>query len=365
MKKIMTVFGTRPEAVKMCPIIKEIRKHPDMISVVCVTGQQKRMLKQVLDVFNIVPDYDLNIVKNQQASLDVTTGIFEKVKEVLETEKPDVVLVHGDTKVAFATSLACSYLSIPVGHIEAGVSYTFDMESPFSEEYNKQVMDVTSKYLFVPTEYVKKELVRHGKNPDRIYVTGNTVIDAFSTTVRDDFKHFELSWAKGSRMILISSREDEDLGESTHPVFRALRRIVDEFEDVKIIFPIHLNPSVRKTAREVFSDTNRIRLIEPLNVVKSHNFMAKSYVVITDSEGVQEEAPSLGKPVLVMQNSSEKPEGIEAGTSKLIGTAEETIYKGIKKILTDKEAYQRMSVVSNPYGDGHASSRIVNILKHG
>lgn len=361
MKKIFVIFGTRPEAIKMCPLVIEMRKHAEAEAVVCVTGQHREMLKQVLDAFEIEPDYDLDIMKANQTLFDIQTGIMEKIKPILEKEKPDIALVHGDTSTAFAAAQACFYLGIPVGHVEAGLR-TYNLQSPFPEEYNRQAIDIISKYLFAPTEHAKENLLKEGKNPKDIYVTGNTVIDALSTTVRNDFQHPELAWASGSRMILLTAHRRENLGDAMAQMFRAIRRIVDRYEDIKVVYPIHMNPVVRKTAHEVFDGTDRVHLIEPLDVIECHNFMARSYLVMTDSGGIQEEAPSLGKPVLVMRDTTERPEGVKAGTAKLVGTDEETIYRETCRLLDDDACYQQMARAVNPYGDGHACERIVKAL---
>ena len=361
MKKIMVVFGTRPEAIKMCPLVNELKSRENIITKVCVTGQHRQMLDQVLEIFNVVPDYDLSIMKDKQTLFDITTNILNRIKEVLEQEKPDVVLVHGDTSTTFVTALACFYMQIPVGHVEAGLR-TYNIYSPYPEEFNREAVGIISQYNFAPTEVSKENLLREGKKPETVYVTGNTVIDALKTTVREDYKHPELEWAGGSRLILLTAHRRENLGEPMHRMFRAIRRIVDETHDVKVIYPIHMNPVVRKAADEELGDDDRIHIIEPLDVLDFHNFMARSYLILTDSGGIQEEAPSLGKPVLVMRDTTERPEGIKAGTLKLVGTDEEVIYQEFKKLLTDEAEYEKMSKASNPYGDGFACKRIANEL---
>ena len=361
MKKIMVVFGTRPEAIKMCPLVNELKSRENIITKVCVTGQHRQMLDQVLDIFNVVPDYDLSIMKDKQTLFDITTNILNRIKEVLEQEKPDVVLVHGDTSTTFVTALACFYMQIPVGHVEAGLR-TYNIYSPYPEEFNREAVGIISQYNFAPTEVSKENLLREGKKPETVYVTGNTVIDALKTTVREDYKHPELEWADGSRLIMLTAHRRENLGEPMHRMFRAIRRIVDETPDVKVIYPIHMNPVVRKAADEELGDDDRIHIIEPLDVLDFHNFMARSYLILTDSGGIQEEAPSLGKPVLVMRDTTERPEGIKAGTLKLVGTDEEVIYQEFKKLLTDKAEYEKMSKASNPYGDGFACKRIAEVL---
>ena len=360
-KKVMTVFGTRPEAIKMCPLVNELKKHEAINTVVCVTGQHRQMLDSVLNVFNVKPDYDLSIMKDNQTLFDVTINILEKIKIVLEKELPDIVLVHGDTSTTFVTALACFYLQIPVGHVEAGLR-TYNIFSPYPEEFNRQAVSIISKYNFAPTDLAKSNLVREGKKEDTIFVTGNTAIDALKTTIRKDYYHPELEWAKDSKLILLTAHRRENLGEPMHNMFRAIRRIVDEHNDVKVIYPIHMNPLVRKAAQEELGNDDSIHIIEPLDVLDFHNFMDKSYMILTDSGGIQEEAPSLGKPVLVMRDTTERPEGIAAGTLKLVGTSENTIYKEFKKLLENEVEYNKMAHASNPYGDGHACERIVKVL---
>lgn len=362
MKKVMLVFGTRPEAIKMCPLVNELKTRKKLETVVCVTGQHRQMLDQVLDVFDIKPDYDLSIMKQKQNLFDVTINILEKIKEVLEKEKPDVVLVHGDTSTTFVTALACFYLQIPVGHVEAGLR-TYNIYSPYPEEFNRQAVSIISKFNFAPTELSKENLIKEGKDKDTIYVTGNTAIDALKTTVKSNYSHPDLEWAKDSRLIMITAHRRENLGEPMKNMFRAIKRVIDEHDDVKAIYPIHMNPIVRDTAKEVFGDDDRIRIIEPLEVIDFHNFLNNSFMILTDSGGIQEEAPSLGKPVLVMRDTTERPEGIEAGTLKLVGTDEETIYNNFKLLLENKNEYEKMSKASNPYGDGFACKRIGDILE--
>lgn len=361
MKKIMLVFGTRPEAIKMCPLVNELKKRKSIETVVCVTGQHRQMLDQVLEAFSVVPDYDLSIMKDKQTLFDVTVNILERIKTVLEEVKPDVVLVHGDTSTTFVTALACFYLQIPVGHVEAGLR-TYNIYSPYPEEFNRQAVSIISQYNFAPTELSKQNLLKEGKDPESIYVTGNTAIDALKTTVRADYTHPELEWADGSRLIMITAHRRENLGEPMRHMFKAIRRVMDEHPDVKAIYPIHMNPVVREIAQEYLGDDDRIHIIEPLDVLDFHNFLSRSYLILTDSGGIQEEAPSLGKPVLVMRDTTERPEGIAAGTLKLVGTEEETIYKEFSRLLSDKDEYEAMSKASNPYGDGHACERIADIL---
>ena len=362
MKKIMLVFGTRPEAIKMCPLVLELKSRQNIHTVVCVTGQHRQMLDQVLKAFGVVPDYDLSIMKDRQTLFDVTTNILNSIKNVLVSEKPDVVLVHGDTSTTFVTALACFYLQIPVGHVEAGLR-TYNIYSPYPEEFNRQAVGIISAYNFAPTEQSKANLLREGKAENTIFVTGNTAIDALKTTVRPDYTHPELEWAKDSRLILITAHRRENLGEPMENMFRAIRRCMNEHPDLKAIYPIHMNPAVRQTADKILSGEERIRIIEPLEVLDFHNFLNRAYLVLTDSGGIQEEAPSLGKPVLVMRDTTERPEGIAAGTLKLVGTDEETIYRNFKLLLENEEEYRRMSNASNPYGDGFASKRIADILE--
>lgn len=351
MKTIMLVFGTRPEAIKMCPVVNELKTRDHIRTIVCVTGQHREMLNQVLEVFHVVPDYDLAIMKDRQTLFDVTAMILERLKPVLEECRPDVVLVHGDTTTTFVAALACFYLQIPVGHVEAGLR-TYNIYSPYPEEFNREAVSVIARYNFAPTMLSKQNLLREGKQESTIYVTGNTAIDALKTTVQKNYTHRELLWSKDARMILITAHRRENLGEPMRHMFRAIRRVLDEHADVKAIYPIHMNPAVRETAAEIFGDDDRIHIIEPLDVLDFHNFMERAYLVLTDSGGIQEEAPSLGKPVLVMRDTTERPEGIEAGTLKLVGTDEDTIYGEFTRLLTDPEEYSRMSKASNPYGDG-------------
>ena len=331
MKKILLVFGTRPEAIKMCPLVNELKKRNGIETIVCVTGQHRQMLDQVLDIFQIIPDYDLSIMKNHQTLFDITINILDKIKRILELEKPDIVLVHGDTSTAFTTALASFYLQIPVGHVEAGLR-TYNVFSPYPEEFNRQVISIISQFNFAPTELSKSNLLKEGKQEEAIYVTGNTAIDALKTTIKCTYEHKDLDWAKGSRVIMITAHRRENIGEPMQHMFRAIKRVLDEYLDVKAIYPIHMNPAVRKIADEIFHGDNRIRIIEPLDVLDFHNFLSRSYLILTDSGGIQEEAPSLGKPVLVMRDTTERPEGIAAGTLKLVGTNEDTIYKCFKQI---------------------------------
>lgn len=362
MKKILTVFGTRPEAIKMCPLVNTLKSRKGMETLVCVTGQHRQMLDQVLTTFNIVPDYDLSIMKNRQTLFDVTTNVLNNMKPILEYEKPDIVLVHGDTSTTFATALACFYLQIQVGHVEAGLR-TYNINSPYPEEFNRQAVSIISMLNFTPTELSRQNLLKEGKPLESIYVTGNTAIDALKTTVKADYHHAHLKWAKDSRLILITAHRRENLGEPMRHMFQAIRRVCTEHPDVKVIYPIHMNPVVREIASEILGNEDRIRIIEPLDVLDFHNFLAHSYMILTDSGGIQEEAPSLGKPVLVMRDTTERPEGIKAGTLKLVGTDEKTIYNMFKLLLEDKAEYEKMSKASNPYGDGFACERIADILE--
>lgn len=364
MKKVMLVFGTRPEAIKMCPLVNELKSRKSIQTLVCVTGQHRQMLDQVLGAFKVVPDYDLSVMKDKQTLFDITSNILLSIKDVLEKERPDVVLVHGDTSTTFVTALACFYLQIPVGHVEAGLR-TYNIYSPYPEEFNRQAVSIISKYNFAPTKLSEENLLKEGRAKESIFVTGNTAIDALKTTVREDYTHPELEWVKGSRLIMITAHRRENLGEPMHNMFRAIRRVMDENPDVKAIYPIHMNPVVRKSADEELSGCDRIRIIEPLEVLDFHNFLARSYMILTDSGGIQEEAPSLGKPVLVMRDTTERPEGIKAGTLKLVGTDEEVIYNNFKLLLENKDEYEKMSKASNPYGDGFACKRIADILEQG
>lgn len=360
----MVVFGTRPEAIKMCPLVNELKKRPNLETIVCVTGQHRQMLDQVLNTFDVVPQYDLSIMKDRQTLFDITTNILNGIKEVLEQEKPDVVLVHGDTSTTFVTALACFYMQTPIGHVEAGLR-TYNIYSPYPEEFNREAVSLISSYNFAPTENAKDNLLKEGKKAETIWVTGNTVIDALKTTVRADYQHRELDWASDSRLIFVTAHRRENLGEPMHHMFRAIRRVIDEFPDVKVLYPIHMNPSVREAAQKELGDSNRVHIIEPVEVFDCHNLMARSYLILTDSGGIQEEAPSLGKPVLVMRDTTERPEGVKAGTLKLVGTNEENIYNNFKLLLEDKEAYDTMAHANNPYGDGYACERIADILEKG
>ena len=364
MKKIMLVFGTRPEAIKMCPLVNELKKRKGIQTIVCVTGQHRQMLDQVLDTFHVIPDYDLSIMKDRQTLFDVTTNILAKIKIVLEEVKPDVCLVHGDTSTTFVTALACFYLQIPVGHVEAGLR-PYNIYSPYPEEFNRQAVGIISQYNFAPTKLAKEHLIKEGKDETTIYVTGNTVIDAMQHTVVEDYHHPEIDWVGNDRMIFITAHRRENLGEPMHHMFRAIRRVLDEHPDVKAIYPIHMNPIVRKAADEELGDCSQIHIIEPIEVFDCHNFEARCHLCLTDSGGIQEECPSYGKPVLVMRDTTERPEGVEAGTLKLVGTSEETIYEWFTRLLDDETEYAKMAHAANPYGDGHACERIADILEKG
>nr|WP_173363539.1 UDP-N-acetylglucosamine 2-epimerase (non-hydrolyzing) [Eggerthella sp. YY7918] len=362
-KKVMLVFGTRPEAIKMCPLVNELKGRPDVFeTVVCVTGQHREMLDQVLQAFSVVPDHDLAIMKPGQTLFDVTCDVLLDIKAVLEEERPEVVLVHGDTTTSFAAALACFYLHIPVGHVEAGLR-TRNMLSPWPEEFNRQVVDILAEHYFAPTDQSRRNLLDEGKPAEKILVTGNTGIDALRTTVRSGYRNKHLDWAAGSRLILVTAHRRENLGDPMHRMFRAIRRVMEEHPDVKAVYPVHMNPQVRDAAHAELDGFDRLRIIEPLEVVDFHNFMAASHLILTDSGGIQEEAPALGKPVLVMRDTTERPEGVAAGTLKLVGTGESAIYEAFTELLDSEAAYASMSRASNPYGDGHASERIADALE--
>ena len=361
MKKIMLVFGTRPEAIKMCPLVNELKSRDNFDVKVCVTGQHKEMLKQVLDVFNVIPDYDLEIMEPKQTLFSITTNILNKIKTVLEEEKPDIVLVHGDTTTTFVTALACFYLNIKVGHVEAGLR-TYNIKSPFPEEFNRQAVSIISDFNFAPTEKSKQNLIAEGKKKENIFVTGNTAIDALKTTVRNDYTNSIFEWIGNDKLVLLTAHRRENIGENLENIFNAVKDIINNFNDVKVVYPIHLNPTIRETANKIFEGVDRIKIIEPLDVIDFHNFMNKSYLILTDSGGIQEEAPSLGKPVLVMRDTTERPEGISAGTLKLVGTDRNSIYSSCKLLLEDSIEYKKMSKAMNPYGNGTACQQIADIL---
>ncbi len=360
--KVMSIFGTRPETIKMAPVVHELEKREEIESIVCVTAQHREMLDQVLKALKVKPDYDLNIMKQGQTLSDITTRALKGLEDVIKEVKPDIILVHGDTTTTFAGALAAFYQQVAVGHVEAGLR-TYNIYSPYPEEFNRQAVSIISQFNFAPTELSKNNLLKEGKKEETIFVTGNTAIDALKTTVREDYTHPDLEWASDSRLIMITAHRRENLGEPMKHMFRAIRRVMDEHPDVKAIYPIHMNPVVREIADSILGDDERIRIIEPLEVLDFHNFLNRSYMILTDSGGIQEEAPSLGKPVLVMRDTTERPEGIAAGTLKLVGTEEETIYQNFKSLLENKDEYEKMSKASNPYGDGFACKRIANILE--
>ena len=362
MKKVMVIFGTRPEAIKMCPLILEMKKRKELEVLVCVTGQHRQMLDQVLSIFGIRPDIDLNIMKARQSLFDITTAVLNSVKKVLEGAKPDVVLVHGDTSTTFASALACFYLGIPVGHVEAGLR-TYNILSPYPEEFNREAVSIISQYNFAPTSLARENLIREGKAPESIYVTGNTVIDAMRYTVTPDYSHPELQWVGEDRLIFVTAHRRENLGEPMHRMFRAIRRVLNEHPECKAVYPIHMNPAVREAAAQELDGCSRMHIIEPIDVSGCHNFEARSFLCLTDSGGIQEECPSYGVPVLVMRDTTERPEGVEAGTLRLVGTDEEEIYKTFSLLLESREEYGKMSRACNPYGDGHACERIADILE--
>lgn len=363
MIKVMTIFGTRPETIKMAPLVKELKLRKSIETVVCVTAQHRQMLDQVLDVFGIIPEYDLDIMKQGQTLSDITTRVLNGLEKVIEEVKPDIVLVHGDTTTTFAGALAAFYHQIPVGHVEAGLR-TYNKYSPYPEEMNRQFVGIVSDLNFAPTEKSRQNLLNEGKKLETIYVTGNTAIDALQTTVRENFSDEITEWAEGSRLLVLTAHRRENLGDPMRHMFKAIKRVIEQYDDVKMVYPVHLNPLVVETANEIFGDCDRVKLIKPLEVVEFHNLLNKSYLILTDSGGIQEEAPSLGKPVIVLRDTTERPEGIEAGTLKLAGTEEESIYRILNELLNDKQIYQRMSMASNPYGDGHASERIVDAIEN-
>lgn len=364
MKRVMIVFGTRPEAIKMCPLVNELKRRKTLETVVCVTGQHRQMLDQVLHIFDVVPDFDLSVMKDAQTLFDITDGVLAKIKDVLMKVNPDIVLVHGDTTTTFVTTLACFYLKINVGHVEAGLR-SYNIYAPYPEEFNRRAVGIIAQYNFAPTQIAADNLVREGNDVNTIYITGNTVIDAMQHTVTDQYTHPELDWVGDDKMIFITAHRRENFGQPLHNIFRAIRRVLDEHSDCKAIYPIHMNPIVRRAANEEFDGCDRIHIIEPINVIDCHNFEARCYLCLTDSGGVQEECPCYGKPVLVMRNTTERPEGIEAGTTKLVGTNEETIYSSFKELIESREVYDKMSHASNPYGDGNACKRIADVLESG
>ena len=362
MKKILIVFGTRPEAIKCCPVIIELRTRKTFHVKVCVTGQHREMIRPILDSFNVIPDYDFAVMRKEQTLFDLTSLILINIKPVLEKEKPDFVLVQGDTTTAFIASLACFYLKIKIGHIEAGLR-TNDIYSPFPEEFNRQAIGLVARYHFAPTEISKKNLINEGKNPKHIFVTGNTAIDALKTTVRSDYSNSLLEWSGNRRLIVLTAHRRENWGKPLERIFRSIKRVADNHPDIAIVFPAHLNPAVREPANKLFLGSENIKIIEPLDVVDFHNIISRSYLILTDSGGIQEEAPSLGKPVLVMRNTTERPEGVESGALRLTGADEESIFHHFTELLADQSIYLKMSQASNPYGDGNASKKIADILE--
>ena len=359
--KVMSIFGTRPEAIKMAPLVKELESREEIESIVCVTAQHREMLDQVLETFKIKPDYDLNIMKQGQTLIDITTGALSGVDKVLKEAKPDIVLVHGDTSTTFAGALAAFYNQVAIGHVEAGLR-TYNKYSPYPEEMNRQMVDCMTDMFFAPTELSRENLLKENIDDDKIYITGNTAIDAMETTVDKSYSHPVLDWVGNDKMILLTAHRRENLGEPMRNIFRGIRKVLDEVSNIKVVYPIHKNPLVREAADEIFGECDRVKLIEPLEVFDFHNFQNMSHIILTDSGGIQEEAPSLGKPVLVLRDTTERPEGINAGTLKLVGTDSEVIYKETIRLLTDKSEYERMSKASNPYGDGFASKRITDAI---
>lgn len=359
--KVLIVFGTRPEAIKMCPVIQAVENSKELECCVCVTGQHREMLQQVLEVFKVDVDYDLHIMKEKQTLYDITYEAMEGIKKVIDEERPDIVLVHGDTTTTFAAALSCFYEKVPIGHVEAGLR-TYDLYSPYPEEFNRQVVDIASELYFAPTECAKRNLLQEGKKESSIYVTGNTAIDALKTTVKEEYHHAIIEWAANSRIILLTAHRRENWGQPLENIFEAIREIVDKYQDVKVVYPVHKNPIIKEVAYKILGNHDRIKLTEPLNVVEFHNIIARTYLILTDSGGIQEEAPSLGKPVLVLRDTTERPEGIEAGTLKLVGTDKEKICIEVERLLTDSQEYKRMSCAQNPYGDGLASERIVQYI---
>ena len=364
MKTVLLVFGTRPEAIKMCPLVRELKSRPAFRTVVCVTGQHREMLDQVLELYHVVPDYDLAIMKREQTIDDITIEILGRMGNVLEEVVPDVVLVHGDTTTAFATALACFYRKITVGHVEAGLR-TYDLDAPYPEEFNRQAVGIISRYHFAPTIRAAEHLRREGKDMSRIFITGNTIVDAMRYSVREDFTHPELTWAKGSKLILITAHRRENLGEPMHHMFRAIRRVLNEHPECRAVYPIHLNPAVRRIADAELRGCEQIHIIEPINFEECHNLEARCYICLTDSGGIQEECSVYGKPVLVMRDTTERPEGVEAGIFRLVGTEEASIYHNFKELLENEAAYEKMHCMRELYGDGNACRRIADVLEFG
>lgn len=365
-KKLILVFGTRPEAIKMCPLVKELKKRESFQVVVCVTGQHREMLAQVLESFQVVPDHDLKIMEKGQTLFDITQKVLTGMKKLYETEKPDMVLVHGDTTTAFASALAAFYENIPVGHVEAGLR-TYDIQAPYPEEFNRQAIGSIASLHFAPTKAAAEHLIKEGKERSRVFVTGNTAIDALYTTVSRDYTSPALEeiqkWAKGGRLILLTAHRRENLGPPLYEIFEGIRQVLLEHTDLRIVYPVHYNPQVRKAADQVFAGLDRVKLIEPMEVLEFHNLMERSFLILTDSGGIQEEAPALGKPVLVLRNTTERPEGIAAKTLRLAGTKKEDIYKEFKLLVENREIYDMMSQAANPYGNGTAGRQIADILE--
>ncbi len=357
--KVMTIFGTRPEAIKMCPLIKELETRNEIESVVCVTAQHREMLDQVLDVFKIKPNYDLNIMKKGQTLTEITSRVLIRLEEIIQKEIPDIILVHGDTTTTMVSSLAAFYNKVYIGHVEAGLR-TYNKYSPYPEEANRQIVGVLADMHFAPTETSKMNLIKEGKKEESIYITGNTAIDALKTTIDEKYSNLLFKWVGNDRLILLTAHRRENLGEPMKKIFKAVKKIVEEFEDVKVVYPIHLNPQIQEIANDILGDNNKIKLIKPLEVIEFHNLLNKAHIILTDSGGIQEEAPSLGKPVLVLRDTTERPEGIEAGTLKLVGTEIDDVYMNTKELLVNKDLYSKMSKASNPYGDGTASKQIVD-----
>ena len=360
----MLVFGTRPEAIKMCPLVNELKSRDCFQTIVCVTGQHRQMLDQVLKTFGVVPDYDLSVMKEKQTLFDITSSILMRIRAVLEEVRPEIVLVHGDTSTTFVTALACFYLQIPVGHVEAGLR-TYDILNPYPEEFNRQAVGIISKYNFAPTKLAANNLIKEGKQRDTIFITGNTVIDAMRHTVEKNYSHPEIEWVSDKKLIFITAHRRENLGAPMHGMFRAIRRVLDEHPECKAVYPIHMNPIVRQAADEEFANCGQIHIIEPIEVFDCHNFEARCYLCLTDSGGIQEECPSYGRPVLVMRETTERPEGVEAGTLRLVGTSEDSIYRNFKELLENQEEYDKMAFACNPYGDGNACKRIADVLEYG
>nr|WP_263315073.1 UDP-N-acetylglucosamine 2-epimerase (non-hydrolyzing) [Mammaliicoccus sp. Marseille-Q6498] len=363
MKKIMTIFGTRPEAIKMAPLVLELKNDPELQPIVVVTAQHREMLDSVLETFDITPDYDLNIMKQGQTLSEVTSRVLGGLESVIQEAKPDMILVHGDTTTTFAGSLAAFYNEVAIGHVEAGLR-TWNKYSPFPEEMNRQMTGVLADLHFSPTDQSKNNLLHENKKPESIVVTGNTAIDALSTTVSEDYESEIIKRHEGKRIVLLTAHRRENIGQPMENIFKAVRRIVEEHEDVVVVYPMHKNPKVRSIANQILSDHDRIELTEPLEVIDFHNFAANAHLILTDSGGVQEEAPSLGKPVLVLRDTTERPEGVEAGTLKLVGIEEEVVYSETKTLLNDQTLYDKMSIAQNPYGDGLASKRICENIKY-